>query len=119
MDNKLRPKKTNDLSAMRAILSTGSPLTPETFDYVYAEIKDDVLLGSISGGTDICSCFMGSNPTVPVVRGEIQTRHLGMAVEAWDDDGKVCTMHFRRIIMPCMQCGIGISRASGLWTFDV
>jgi acetoacetyl-CoA synthetase len=89
MDNKLRPKKTNDLSAIRAILSTGSPLTPETFDYVYAEIKDDVLLGSISGGTDICSCFMGSNPTVPVVRGEIQTRHLGMAVEAWDDDGKV------------------------------
>lgn len=90
MDNKMRPKKTCNLSSIRAILSTGSPLTPETFDYVYAEIKDDVLLGSISGGTDICSCFMGCNPTVPVVRGEIQTRHLGMAVEAWDDDGKVC-----------------------------
>eukprot|EP00123_Amoebidium_parasiticum_P001465 comp12567_c0_seq1/m.7565 comp12567_c0_seq1/g.7565 ORF comp12567_c0_seq1/g.7565 comp12567_c0_seq1/m.7565 type:complete len:678 (-) comp12567_c0_seq1:825-2858(-) len=87
MDNGMRPMQTHSLKTMRAILSTGSPLTPDSFEYVYSDVKSDVLLGSISGGTDICSCFMGSNPTVPVVKGEIQTRHLGMAVEAWDDDG--------------------------------
>eukprot|EP01134_Creolimax_fragrantissima_P004677 CFRG4677T1 len=87
MDNGVKPREHNKLTTLRAVLSTGSPLTPETFEYVYKDIKEDLLLGSISGGTDICSCFMGSNPTVPVVKGEIQTRHLGMAVQAWDDEG--------------------------------
>ncbi|KAJ8263726.1 hypothetical protein COCON_G00161830 [Conger conger] len=70
------------------ILSTGSPLKPQSYEYVYHCIKSSVLLGSISGGTDIVSCFMGQNMTVPVYRGEIQARNLGMAVEAWSYEGK-------------------------------
>ncbi|XP_064111312.1 LOW QUALITY PROTEIN: acetoacetyl-CoA synthetase-like [Macrobrachium nipponense] len=80
-------------SSLRAVLSTGSPLADHSFRYVYNDIKKDVLLGSISGGTDIISCFMGSNPSLPVYEGEIQSRNLGMAVEAWDEDGcPVCDM---------------------------
>uniref|UniRef100_A0A7N9AZ59 Acetoacetyl-CoA synthetase n=1 Tax=Mastacembelus armatus TaxID=205130 RepID=A0A7N9AZ59_9TELE len=80
--------ETHNLLSLHTILSTGSPLKPQSYDYVYRCIKSNVLLGSISGGTDIVSCFMGQNPTVPVYRGEIQTRNLGMAVEAWSIDGK-------------------------------
>ncbi|TMS03239.1 Acetoacetyl-CoA synthetase [Larimichthys crocea] len=80
--------ETHNLQSLHTILSTGSPLKPMSYDYVYRCIKSNVLLGSISGGTDIVSCFMGQNPTVPVYRGEIQTRNLGMAVEAWSPDGK-------------------------------
>jgi len=68
-------------------LSTGSPLQPATFDYVYSSIKKDLLLGSITGGTDIISCFAGNNPTLPVFKGEIQCRLLGMDIESWDDEG--------------------------------
>ena len=75
-------------SALRAILSTGSPLVPESFDFVYRSIKADVHLASISGGTDIVSCFVLGNPIAPVWRGEIQTRGLGLAVEVWNDDGR-------------------------------
>ena len=75
------------LSALRAVLSTGSPLGEESFDYVYRDIKSDVLLASISGGTDIVSCFVLGNPILPVHRGELQCRGLGMKVEAFDDDG--------------------------------
>jgi len=105
-DRKVQPIKTHNLSSLHTILSTGSPLKPASFDYVYSSIKADVLLGSISGGTDIISCFAGQNPTVPVYRGEIQTRNLGMAVESWNDEGEavydesgelVCTKPF-----PCM-----------------
>ena len=77
----LRPAKSHALGALRAILSTGSPLAPRTFDYVYRDIKQDVQLASISGGTDIVSCFVLGNPNGPVRRGEIQCRGLGMAVE--------------------------------------
>uniref|UniRef100_A0AAR2LSK1 Acetoacetyl-CoA synthetase n=1 Tax=Pygocentrus nattereri TaxID=42514 RepID=A0AAR2LSK1_PYGNA len=84
----LKPAKTNSLQSLHTILSTGSPLKPQSYDYVYNCIKKDVLLGSISGGTDIISCFMGQNFTVPVYRGEIQSRNLGMPVEAWNIDGK-------------------------------
>ena len=84
----LEPGTGHDLSALRAILSTGSPLVPESFDFVYRSIKADVHLASISGGTDIVSCFVLGNPTAPVWRGEIQTRGLGLAVEVWDDDGR-------------------------------
>lgn len=99
----LRPKETHDLSSMRVLASTGSPLVPESFDYVYEAIKKDVHLASVSGGTDLAACFVGSDPTSPVWKGEIQAPALGMAVEVWDDHGKpisgergelVCTKPF-------------------------
>ncbi len=84
----LAPAKTHKLDQLRAIFSTGSPLVAEAFDYVYAAIKRDVQLASISGGTDIISCFVLGNPIGPIWRGEIQCRGLGMAVEVLDDDGR-------------------------------
>jgi acetoacetyl-CoA synthetase len=99
----LEPGRTHDLSALRAILSTGSPLVAESFDFVYRGIKADVHLASISGGTDIVSCFALGNPIAPVWRGELQTRGLGMAVEVWNEEGEavvgepgelVCTRPF-------------------------
>ena len=99
----LDPKTTHDLGSLRTIASTGSPLVPEGFDYVYRHIKEDVCLSSIAGGTDIIGCFVGGNPTGPVWRGEIQARCLGMAVEVFDENGKplrgekgelVCTRPF-------------------------
>ncbi|WP_295006887.1 acetoacetate--CoA ligase [uncultured Dechloromonas sp.] len=105
----LTPGKTHDLGALRAMFSTGSPLSPEGFDWVYREIKQDILLASISGGTDIISCFVLGNPVLPVYRGEIQCRGLGMAVAVLDDDGSpvrsqkgelVCTKPF-----PAMPVG--------------
>jgi acetoacetyl-CoA synthetase len=81
----LTPGNTHDLSTLRAMFSTGSPLSPEGFDWVYREIKQDILLASISGGTDIVSCFVLGNPVLPVYRGEIQCRGLGMAVDVFDD----------------------------------
>ena len=83
------PRKDYELAARCATLfSTGSPLAPESFDYVYQCVKDDLCLSSISGGTDIVSCFALGNPTLPVWRGELQCRGLGMAVDVYDDDGK-------------------------------
>ena len=99
----LDPKSSHDLGALRTLTSTGSPLAPEGFDYVYRHIKDDLCLSSIAGGTDIVGCFVGGNPIGPVWRGEIQKRHLAMAVEVFDGDGKplygekgelVCTKPF-------------------------
>jgi acetoacetyl-CoA synthetase len=86
-----RPREQVRLPALRAVLSTGSPLAPESFDFVYRDVAPDVHLASISGGTDIVSCFMLGNPTLPVRRGEIQCAGLGMAVEVWDDDGHPVT----------------------------
>src|SRR5690606_9161561 len=80
-------KEKFSLAALNTILSTGSPLLPESFDYVYREIKSDVCLSSISGGTDIISCFALGNPLLPVYRGELQCRGLGMAVEIFDEQG--------------------------------
>jgi acetoacetyl-CoA synthetase len=99
----LEPAKTHDMTALRVILSTGSPLAPQSFDYVYSSVKADVRLSSISGGTDIISCFALGNPIAPVYRGELQTRGLGMAVDVFDENGKpirgsagelVCTKPF-------------------------
>ncbi len=99
----LVPRRTHNLSALRTLLSTGSPLAPSGFDYVYRDVKDDVQLASISGGTDIISCFALGNPTAPVRRGELQCRGLGMAVEVFGEDGRplrgapgelVCTKPF-------------------------
>jgi acetoacetyl-CoA synthetase len=84
----VRPGASFDLAALRAILSTGSPLAPESFDYVYRDIKQDLLLGSISGGTDIISCFALACPILPVHRGELQCRGLGMKVEVRNDAGE-------------------------------
>ena len=84
---RLRPAATHRLEALRAVLSTGSPLAPEGFDYVYANIKRDVCLSSISGGTDIVSCFVLGNPMGAVWRGEIQAKGLGMAIEVFDENG--------------------------------
>ena len=82
------PKKKFDLSKLKAILSTGSPLADHSFDYVYSKIKSDVHLASISGGSDIISCFVLGNPILPVYRGEIQTPGLGMSVDILDDRGR-------------------------------
>jgi acetoacetyl-CoA synthetase len=99
----LAPARTHDLSALRAILSTGSPLAVNSYEYVYASIKRDVHLASISGGTDIISCFALGNPGGPVWRGELQMRGLGMAVDVFDAAGQpvrgidgelVCTRPF-------------------------
>jgi acetoacetyl-CoA synthetase len=84
----LKPRESNDLSSLKSILSTGSPLSHESFEYVYRDFKTDVLLASIAGGTDIISCFVGGCPTRPVFTGQIQCRALGMAVEFWDEIGE-------------------------------
>ena len=99
----VRPAHEFSLPGLRAVLSTGSPLAPESFDYVYDAIGADLQLASISGGTDILSCFALGNPVLPVHRGELQCRGLGMAVEIWNDAGQpvvgehgelVCTKPF-------------------------
>ncbi len=82
------PRRTHDLAAVRTITSTGSPLSPESFDFVYQSIAPDVHLASISGGTDIVSCFVGGNPNAPVWRGEIQAAGLGMDVRVLDEQGR-------------------------------
>jgi acetoacetyl-CoA synthetase len=84
----IEPARTHKLTTVRAMTSTGSPLVAESFDYVYAKVKRDMHLASISGGTDIVSCFVLGAPTLPVWRGEIQARGLGMAVEVFDESGK-------------------------------
>jgi len=105
----LKPRATHKLERLRMVLSTGSPLVAEGFDYVYRNIKEDVCLASISGGTDIVSCFVLGNPVLPVWRGEIQSKGLGLAVEVFDDEGRslvgekgelVCTKPF-----PAMPIG--------------
>ena len=83
-----KPISTNDLSNVRLILSTGSPLMEENFDYIYRDVKKDVQLASISGGTDIVSCFAGGSPMLPVYRGELQCSGLAMDVDAFDHKGK-------------------------------
>ncbi len=99
----LKPREHFGLGDLRAIFSTGSPLAPESFDFVYRDIKADVQLASISGCTDIVSCFVLGNPMLPVWRGEIQCKGMGMAVDVWNEDGKpvrgekgelVCTQPF-------------------------
>ena len=99
----MKPAEQFDLSKLRAVLSTGSPLVEESFDYVYRDVKVDVFLASISGGTDIISCFAGGNPVLPIYRGELQCRGLGMKVASYDGRGNpqldhkgelVCTAPF-------------------------
>ena len=87
MKDQLVPGKDFDLSGLRSIGSTGSPLPPEAFAYVYQHIKPDVWLASMSGGTDVCTAWIGGNPLLPVYEGEIQCRCLGCAMESWDENG--------------------------------
>ena len=105
----IKPRESHKLITLKTILSTGSPLADESFDYVYRDVKDRLLLASISGGTDIVSCFALGSPLLPVYRGELQCRGLGLKVEILDDDGKslrgekgelACTAPF-----PCMPVG--------------
>ncbi|MCK5499559.1 MAG: AMP-binding protein, partial [Gammaproteobacteria bacterium] len=99
----VKPIKTHSLGKLKSILSTGSPLPPKSFDYIYRDIKNNIHLASISGGTDIISCFALGNPTQPVYRGELQCRGLGMKVEVFNENGEsvqgqkgelVCTAPF-------------------------
>ncbi len=99
----VKPTATHDLRSLKTLLSTGSPLLPESFDYVYRDIKADVQLSSISGGTDLISCFALGNPLLPVYRGALQCRGLGMKVEIYNPNGEsvrgqkgelVCTAPF-------------------------
>jgi acetoacetyl-CoA synthetase len=84
----LTPRQTHSLDSLKTVLSTGSPLLPQSFDYIYSGWKADVHLASISGGTDICGCFLGGAPTAPVRRGELQGPMLGMDIAAFGADGK-------------------------------
>lgn len=99
----VKPRESHRLSSLKAILSTGSPLAHESFEYIYRDVKRDLCLSSISGGTDIVSCFALGNPTLPVWPGELQCKGLGMDVQVWDEDGRplhdgkgelVCARHF-------------------------
>ena len=106
----LQPRLSHHLGSLKGVISTGSPLSPQSYDYVYRQIKAQVCLSSMSGGTDIVSCFVIGNPVLPVRRGEMQCKSLAMAVEVWDDQGRplvgakgelVCTRHF-----PAMPIGL-------------
>ncbi|GLH47829.1 acetoacetate--CoA ligase [Pseudomonas lactis] len=106
----LQPRQSHDLGSLKGLISTGSPLSPQSYDYVYREIKAELCLSSMSGGTDIVSCFVIGNPVLPVRRGEMQCKSLAMAIEVWDDQGRpligekgelVCTRHF-----PAMPIGL-------------
>jgi len=106
----VQPRLSHSLASLKTLLCTGSPLSPQSYDYVYREFKHELCLGSMSGGTDIVSCFVIGNPLQPVRRGEMQGKSLGMAIEVWNDEGRpvigekgelVCTRHF-----PAMPIGL-------------
>jgi acetoacetyl-CoA synthetase len=107
----LEPHRTHKLAALRSMLSTGSPLVPESFDYVYRSVKSDFQLSSISGGTDIISCFALGNPLLPVWRGELQCRGLAMKVEVFDDAG--CAVRREKGELVC--CAPFPSMPIGFW----
>ncbi len=125
------PIKTHRLENLRGMASTGSPLAPESFEYVYREVKKDLHLASISGGTDIISCFALGNPTGPVWPGELQARGLGMRADVFDDDGNairgekgelVCTAPFPSMPVSFWNDGDGakyraayFERFPGIW----
>lgn len=106
MKTGILPAEQFDLSTLRSISSTGSPLPPEAFEYVYEKIKKDIWLCSMSGGTDVCTAFVGGNPTLPVYEGEIQCRALGCALFCLDEEGNVLHNEEGEMVitkpMPCM-----------------
>ena len=98
-----RPNRNVELEKLSSVLSTGSPLAPSSYDFVYKNVKQDLQLSSVAGGTDIIACFAVGNPTLPVYRGELQCRGLGMKMEIFNDQGEpvreqkgelVCTAPF-------------------------
>jgi acetoacetyl-CoA synthetase len=108
--HQIKPRLNHHFDSLKTLLSTGSPLSAHSYEYVYREIKSELCLSSISGGTDIVSCFVLGNPVLPVFAGEMQSKGLGMAIEIWNDDGQpvtgekgelVCTRHF-----PAMPIGL-------------
>jgi acetoacetyl-CoA synthetase len=111
----IKPRESHSLTSLKTILSTGSPLSDESFNYVYRDIKKDVCLSSISGGTDIVSCFVLGNPLLPVHSGEIQCRGLGMAVEIWNDDGEAVYQEKGELVCtaPFPSCPIGFWNDAG------
>ena len=102
----IQPRKIVDLSRLRSIGSTGAPLPPEGFRWVYEEVKSEVWLGSVSGGTDVCTSLVGSNPLLPVYPGKLQCRELGAAIEAWNEDRQPVWDEVGELVvtapMPCM-----------------
>jgi acetoacetyl-CoA synthetase len=103
------PGERYELARLRTVLSTGSPLAHESFEYIYRDFKADLCLSSISGGTDILSCFVGGCPILPVYKGEIQCRGLGMAVEIWNENGEAVTREKGELVctkpFPCTPTG--------------
>ena len=108
----LKPRASHNLSALRALLSTGSTLTHEGFRYVYREVKSDLHLVSMTGGTDLVSCFVLGNPNLPVHEGELQCKGLGMAVEVWNEAGESVTAEKGELVctVPFPSCPIGFWR---------
>lgn len=109
MKRGLSPKSQHNLSSLRSISSTGAPLPPEAFDYVYKEIKSDIWLCSMSGGTDVCTAFVGGSPWKPVLYGEIQCIALACSLESWDEDGNPVSGELGEMVitkpMPSMPVG--------------
>ncbi len=109
MKAEIRPREGRDLSALRAVGSTGSPLSPEGFRWVYDQLGEDTWLFSTSGGTDLCTAFVGEVPTLPVYAGELQARALGASVEAWDPSGQPLIDEVGELVitepMPSMPIG--------------
>ena len=106
----LQPGRTVDLASLTSVGSTGSPLPPEGFAWVYEEVDDDLIVGSVSGGTDVCSAFAGATPLKPVHAGELQCRCLGVAVEAFDEQGRSVIGERGELVvtapMPSMPVGL-------------
>ncbi len=104
-----KPRETHALTTLRTLLTTGSVLAPESFDYVYRDIKADLCLSSISGGTDIVSCFALGNPILPVYRGQLQCKGLGLAVNVYNENGNAVTGEKGELVceqsFPCMPTG--------------
>lgn len=105
----VKPRQSHQLKSLRTILTTGSVLTPESFDYVYRDIKQDLCLSSISGGTDIVSCFALGNPILPVYRGQLQSPGLGLGVNVYNEQGKAVLAEKGELVceqsFPCMPTG--------------
>ena len=110
MNAGLRPAVGRDLRTLRSVGSTGSPLTPDGFEWIYRELGDDIWLFSASGGSDVCTAFLGGCPSLPVYAGELQCRALGAAVEAWDENGRVVVDEVGELVitrpMPAMPIGL-------------
>ncbi len=111
----IKPMQDYPLTELKAVLSTGSPLAHESFDYAYRDIKADICLSSISGGTDIISCFALGNPILPVYRGELQCAGLGMAVSIFDDQAKPVLQQKGELVctQPFPSCPIGFWQDKG------